>query len=124
MKLLDTNILIYSAQPEYHHLQTLYKEIGVSVSEMTRLEVLGTDKLTEETETFFNAVFSVVRVIPVSREVIDKAIVLRRTRKMKVGDAIIAATAAVNSLELITRNEDDFKHIAEITMTNPITPAS
>lgn len=120
MKLLDTNILIYSAQSEYHHLQELYKEVGVSVSEMTRLEVLGFSGLTEDQETFFTAVFNVVRVIPISRDVIDKAIALRRAKKMKVGDAIIAATAAVNSLELITRNEADFKHLTEIRMINPI----
>ncbi|MBO0932100.1 type II toxin-antitoxin system VapC family toxin [Fibrella aquatilis] len=124
MKLLDTNILIYSAQPEYQHLQELYKEVGVSVSEMTRLEVLGFSGLTEEQETFFNAVFSIVRIIPVSQEIIDKAITFRRAKNMKVGDAIIAATAAVNNLELITRNEKDFKHIAEITMTNPIPAAA
>ena len=123
MKLLDTNILIYSAK-EYPHLQELYREIGVSVSEMTRLEVLGYWDLTVEQETFFNAVFSVVRIIPMSKDIIDKAIALRRTRSMKAPDAIIAATAAVNSLELITRNEKDFKHVAEITMTNPIPVAS
>lgn len=124
MKLLDTNILIYSAKPEYQYLQALYREIGVSVSEMTRLEVLGFGGLTEEQGVFFTAVFDIVRVIPISKEIIDKAIALRRAKKMKVGDAIIAATAAVNNLELMTRNEDDFKHIAEITMTNPILPAS
>lgn len=123
MKLLDTNILIYSAE-EYPHLQQLYKEVGVSVSEMTRLEVLGFWDLTAQQETFFNTIFSVVRIIPISEDVINKAIALRRTKSMKAPDAIIAATAAVNGLELITRNEKDFKHIAEITMTNPIPAAS
>lgn len=124
MKLLDTNILIYSAK-EYPHLQQLYKEVGVSVSEMTRLEVLGFWNLTEEQERFFTAVFNVVRIIPISREIIDKAIALRRTKSMKAPDAIIAATAAVNRLELITRNEKDFTHLVEINLTNPIpvTPA-
>ena len=124
MKLLDSNVLINSAKPEHTSLKELFKEIGVSVSEMTRLEVLGFGELTEEQETFFTAVFGVVRVIPVSREVIDKAIVLRRTKKMKVGDAIIAATAAVNSLELITSNVKDFTHVVEIKTTNPIPAVS
>jgi predicted nucleic acid-binding protein len=38
---------------------------------------------------------------------------------MKLGDAIIAATAIVYNLVLITRNVDDFKFIPNFTLLNP-----
>jgi predicted nucleic acid-binding protein len=36
-----------------------------------------------------------------------------------LGDAIIAATALVHGLTLVTRNVDDFKHIAGLELENP-----
>ena len=44
-------------------------------------------------------------------EVIEQAIQLRQQKKMKLGDAIIAATAVAYNIPRATRNEDDFKHI-------------
>ena len=40
-------------------------------------------------------------------------------RKMGLADAIIAATALVHGLKLVTRNVDDFKHIAGVEIVNP-----
>ena len=38
---------------------------------------------------------------------------------MGTADAIIAATALEFCLPLVTRNVDDFKHIAELEINNP-----
>ncbi len=38
---------------------------------------------------------------------------------MKLGDSIIAATALALGAELVTRNVDDFKHIAGLPVINP-----
>jgi predicted nucleic acid-binding protein len=57
--------------------------------------------------------------------VIQQAIRLRQQKKMKLGDAIIAAaTAVVYDIPLVTRNVDDFKHIPGLDLRNPfaITP--
>jgi predicted nucleic acid-binding protein len=53
------------------------------------------------------------------RGVIERAIRLRQQKKMKLGDAIIAATALEFGLPLVTRNVDDFKHVAELEIINP-----
>lgn len=55
----------------------------------------------------------------IDNDVINEAIVIRKGKMMKIGDAIIAATAFLNSFELVTRNVDDFKHLTSITITNP-----
>jgi toxin FitB len=120
MRLLDSNILIYAAKPEFPQLKDLLKEKNVAVSDITRLEVLGFREITNEQQTYFNAVFALVTVIPVNRAIIDVAINLRQSKKMTVGDAIIAATALLHCNELITRNAIDFKHIMELTVINPI----
>ncbi len=51
--------------------------------------------------------------------VAEAAILLRRARRMKLGDALIAATALLYDLPLVTRNVDDFKHIAGLRLINP-----
>lgn len=47
----------------------------------------------------------------VDNEVINEAIIIRKNKMMKVGDAIIGATALLYSFELITRNVEDIKHL-------------
>lgn len=81
---------------------------------------MGYHEITEEQTLFFNAIFTIVKVFDIDTPVINKAIEIRRSKNMKVGDAIIASTAILNNCELITRNVKDFKHISAITLTNPL----
>jgi len=120
MRLVDSNILIYAAKPQYPQLRLLLEQEDIAVSELTKLEVLGFRNLTEEEEEYFYAVFSLVTVIPISTEIINKAIELRQQSKMKAADAIIAATTLLHCTELITRNTDDFDHIIDLIINNPI----
>ncbi|MCL2597578.1 MAG: hypothetical protein FWD66_07980, partial [Paludibacter sp.] len=60
------------------------------------------------------------KILPLNEIVTEKTIELKRSfRKMKLGDAIIAATAIADSLALITRNVDDFKFIPNFMVINP-----
>jgi hypothetical protein len=120
MRLVDSNILIYAAQPEYPYLKELLEQEDIAVSELTKLEVLGYRHLIEEAEEYFNAVLSLVTVLPISTEVIDRATLLRQQSNMKSADAVIAATALLHCTELITRNTADFDHINDLTINNPI----
>jgi predicted nucleic acid-binding protein len=93
MKLVDSNIIIYSALKEYDYLRNLFKGKNIFVSEISLLEVLGYSSVTKEQENYFDAVFSIVNKIPVSSEIIFEAIKLRKNNKLSVGDSIIAASA-------------------------------
>ena len=93
MKLLDSNIIIYSAMEDYSFLRAMYKEKDVFVSDITRLEVLGFHKITAVQEKYFQSVFSVMDVIPISESILDRAIELRKAYNLSVGDSIISATA-------------------------------
>jgi predicted nucleic acid-binding protein len=119
MRLVDSNILIFAAKPEYPQLKELLEQDDIAVSELSRLEVMGFPGLTDEAEDFFNAVLSVVTILPISQDVIDRAIEIRQLYNIKPADSIIAATALLHCSELITR-DNGFNRIPEITLNNPI----
>ncbi|HRD79596.1 MAG TPA: type II toxin-antitoxin system VapC family toxin [Saprospiraceae bacterium] len=119
-KILDSNICIYAPQPAFAHLLPLLIDPDCAVSEITRLEVLGFHKLTKSERTYYEKVFLHKTIIPISKEIIDLAIQLRQSRKMTVGDAIIASTAIRHKLELVTRNTSDFANISDLVVSNPV----
>ena len=120
MILLDSNILIYSAQADYEHLRSLVTDPENSVSSFTMLEVLGFPALTPRDKVYFNSVFTVLDVKEISLSIVQQAIQLRQRRKMSPGDALIAATALHFGLELYTRNVSDFDWITGLTVVNPL----
>lgn len=59
-------------------------------------------------------------ILPLNKVVTQKAIELRRSkRKLKLADAIIAATAIIYQLKLITNNSRDFTNIAGLHIVDP-----
>jgi hypothetical protein len=52
--------------------------------------------------------------LPMSQEIEDSTIHIRRHYKLKIPDAIIAATAKVNHLELLTLDQQLAHHMAAI----------
>jgi len=60
-----------------------------------------------------------VVILPINEAVVDKTISLRQKYRIGLGDAIIAATALVNNLVLITRNIKDFEIIDALSLVNP-----
>jgi predicted nucleic acid-binding protein len=119
-KILDSNICIYAPQPAYAHLLPLLVDHECVVSDITRLEVLGFHKLTIAERAYYEKVFLHKTILPISKDVIDLAIQLRQSRKMTVGDAIIASTAIRHKLELLTRNTSDFANIPDLQVINPV----
>ena len=121
MRLLDSNIFIYASQPQ--HLPTLAPLFAASdsfASEITRLEALGYQKIASGDKLFLEETFSTMQILSIDKVIIDKAIELRQQHKMSAGDAIHAATALLNNLELHTRNTSDFSWIAGLKVVNPI----
>ena len=52
-------------------------------------------------------------------EIVDLTIDIRRQSKIKLPDAVIAATSLNNNLILITRNDKDLKDIKGLEIYNP-----
>ena len=120
MKIIDSNILIYSYSEEYKDLRELIWSEGVFASEISRLEVLGYHGLKEQEENYLKDIFLVLKMHQIDIQVLDEAIHLRKTYKIKLGDSIVAATALIHGLELYTRNTVDFLKIPGLRVINPI----
>jgi predicted nucleic acid-binding protein len=54
----------------------------------------------------------------INEEIIDQTIELRKVYKTKLPDAIIAATALVHGMTLISRNASDFKNISGLKLVD------
>ena len=119
MHLLDSNILIYAGQPGNEFLDAWLTAEGARMSAISIPEVLGFTGLGAEDETIFEAWFARLFVQAVTEPILRRAAALRRQRRMKLGDSIIAATALEIGARLVTRNVDDFKHIAGLEIANP-----
>ena len=52
--------------------------------------------------------------------VLDRAVSLRRERKMSLGDALIAGTALAFGRTLVTRNVKDFAWITGLSVLDPL----
>ena len=117
--LLDTNILIYLAQPGGEKLEAEFAKLSPATSLIARVEALGFQRITAEERGRLDKLFAWVEVLPVSDAVAEAAILLRQARRMKLGDALIAATALLYELPPVTRNEHDFRHITGLRLINP-----
>jgi predicted nucleic acid-binding protein len=117
--LLDSNIIIYAAQPHHESLQVLIATHAPAVSAISQVEVLGYHLLDERERHNFEDFFAAATILPISESVISRAIELRQRRKMSLGDALIGATALVHDLTLVTRNIRDFGWIDGLSILNP-----
>jgi predicted nucleic acid-binding protein len=117
--LLDSNIIIYAAQAENEFLREFIVENSPYVSALSCLEVLGYHKLSDENKGCFEEFFDVSQILPISQVVINQAVKLKQIKKRSLGDAIIAGTALVYDLTVVTRNIDDFRWINQLNVLNP-----
>ena len=118
-RLLDSNILIYAAQPEHAFLDEWLEALDTTLSAISITEILGYEGITSDDEELFEAMFAQLIMQPVSETILRRAAGLRRVQKIKLGDAIIAATALETDSELVTRNEQDFRGIQGLRVMNP-----
>jgi predicted nucleic acid-binding protein len=58
-------------------------------------------------------------IYPLTEAIVLRTIAICKQGKIKLPDAIIAATALTADCTLVTRNEKDFKNIAGLRMLNP-----
>jgi predicted nucleic acid-binding protein len=84
---------------------------------IVKIEILGFDEIEEKLEAL-EEFLSTAKVLPLDDAVTKKTIELRRIKKLKLGDAIIAATALINDLVIVTRNTKDFNNIPNLKTLN------
>ena len=102
----DTNIVIDAlngleqADKEYQRYQQVY------ISLITWMEVMvGAKEDDSLTKDFLRTYFV---VLPITQELAEQAVILRRKNRIKLPDALIQATAQKHNALLVTRNTRDF----------------
>lgn len=118
--LLDTNIIIYAANPSYPDLLKLVGDPNSAVSLISYVEALGFWRLGAPERGTLERFFAAMEVLPIPDLIAREAVRLRQQRKMSLGDSIVAATALVHGHTLVTRNVSDFSWIQGLTLLDPL----
>ena len=101
--LADTNVLLYIL--EGHDSVRPFIKDNLAVSVISEIELLGCHKITKEESNTIKLLLSncfVIELIPAIKEL---AIQLKQSNKIKLPDAVIAATAMHLSIPLLTADK-------------------
>ena len=117
--LIDTNIIIdFSENKLPSKAKSFIAPIiddRPQLSIINKIELLGfsvvNDVIVELVET--------ATIIGLTDSIVHKTIAIRKSHRVKLPDAIIAATAIEQGLILVTRNITDFQNINGLNMINP-----
>ena len=118
--LLDSNIIIYAAEPDHADLRQFIAEHSPAVSVISHIEVLGYHRLKQPERLLLEQFFRAAEILPLSGATVEQATRLRQERRMSLGDSIVAATALVHNRTLVTHNTDDFNWIPNLRLHDPV----
>lgn len=122
--LWDTNTAIYYLQQQFSHsaeqfIDSTLSNSSLAISAITEIELLcwktAIEKDLEVLQNFINDSL----VFELEKDIKLKTAEIRKAHKIKLPDAVIAATALVHDLILLTRNVSDFKNIDGLNLINP-----
>lgn len=120
--LIDTNVVsdYFSASLSVEGIKFMDSVIDATpnLSVITQIELLcwKTESLIEQKTRDF---ISDCIIFDITPDVVYSCVELRKNKKIKTPDAIIAATAMANNFILITNNEKDFVNIQGLKFVNP-----
>jgi predicted nucleic acid-binding protein len=119
MYLLDTNTIIdYLGGKFYSNAKNNLDKIideEINISVINKIELLSFSKLEQNLFDFVNE----SNVYKLDEDIVDQTIKIRKEHRIKLPDAIIAATALLFNFTLITNNTKDFKKLEQLNVINP-----
>ena len=101
--LADTNFLIYLLEGRVE--TEIFADFSFAVSFITEIELLGRKGITESEKQIIQELLDSCFVIDLHPTIKSKAIWLRQHYKVKVPDALVAATAYYSGLPLLTADK-------------------
>ena len=103
--IIDTNILIYILQgnPKVRYFA---QEEGLGISCITEMEVLGKYQISTLEKQIIDRFLNRCYIFEINTQIKQLAINIKQQKRMKLPDAIIAATAIKNKVILVTADKD------------------
>lgn len=117
--LLDSNVIICISKGDAELVRIIDTATNYfAVSVITYMEVLGYNFQNQCELEMVQEIFNLMDLLYLDEAVADRAIDIRKIKKIKLPDAIIAATALELELTLITANYHDFKNLPQLKLLN------
>jgi predicted nucleic acid-binding protein len=120
--LIDTNAVIdylgNKLPPSGMEFMNTIIDAVPNISVVTKIEVLSFNAPEQHYKTLSDFINDAT-VLDLTKNVVEASIDIRQKHKTKLPDAIIAATALVYDLVLISRNNSDFKNIDGLQVIDP-----
>ena len=117
--LVDTNILIYYLEGEDRITSFIKKHLhACGISQINYLEVFSLPLEQREKAVIENFV-KLFEIFDIDSMITMQAIRNRQSKKVKLADNLIAATAQIHDLVLVTRNVKDFQNLPNLNLFNP-----
>lgn len=122
--LWDINTVIYYLQQQFpfqaeQFIDSLLAKEHPCLSAITEIELLCWKTATEQDIAVVHHFINDSLIIELERPIKFKTADIRKQHSIKLPDAIIAATAIIYDLTLVTRNTKDFKSISGLYTVNP-----
>jgi predicted nucleic acid-binding protein len=117
--LIDTNCILDFSNGKLPEKAKLFLASVIDeqpcISVINKIELLGFSIVSNDVLELVDS----SSVISLTDEIVNQTILIRKAHKIKLPDAIIAATALFFDLTLVTRNMADFKLIKGLKLLNP-----
>lgn len=111
--ILDSNVVILASKEKIDVEKLLSKYDKFYVSVITYIEVYAFDFQNSLEKDAIDEIFANLEIIEINKEIADQAIIYRKnkSKKIKLPDAIILATAKYVNADLLTDDWKDFQNI-------------
>jgi len=120
--LIDNNVISnYFAGLFKEKAMRLVAEVidqGPNLSVITEIEALSWMNLDKSKEAILQAFIEDANILYITPHIVSECVSIRRNKRIKTPDAIIAATAIVHNMILIT-SDNDFNHISGLQVIDP-----
>jgi predicted nucleic acid-binding protein len=122
--LIDTNVVTKYLTEELseaglNFVDTIIDAGEAQISVISRIELLGFTPKNDQLLYFIRQFLDISFELALTEAVVQKTIEIRKAYKIKIPDAIIAATALSSDLTLLSDNDSDFGKVSGLKYINP-----
>jgi predicted nucleic acid-binding protein len=118
--LIDSNVVIDLLNGKLTDKAKIFLyDVKSIISFVTYIEIFSSNKISLDERQKIEMFVEASKILLIDDDIIEQSIIIRLNTKVKLPDAIIAATAITNNLTLLTRNISDFVKINDLKFINP-----